>query len=550
MDAEPRLELDQQVEEDTVAALGVGDQARDLPEVGLFLARGRSERGRVDGAVALGEDAEAAAAEQLAGIVLDPGEVLGALDEDVGHRERGVERQRGVVASGADLLRPDPARDVEQQAAAVALAVDVAGAVEHLLQGRDRELDRPVARRRVPADRGVDRAGVLVLDARRRDPRPVGKLGGVALDGPSGCPLAGGDAVAAGLVALHFDLRVPRLLRAGARRKLRGQLIRRRGGEKSGPQGARRGRKSRTSRLFHRMGGSSGTAEEVIAAIASSSHGVVTRRGLLRAGISGREIDTRIRRGSLIRVHFGVYRAGHAAPNLEARYIAAVLACGDQAVLSGRASGFLWALLKGRPPPPEVTAPTERRVKGISCRECRALDPADLTTCRGIPVTTVPRTLVDLSAPYLPRLWPAPSMRPRFDIGQRRLRSTRSSRGGPTPPAPPSSAPFSAATSRSPSLRSSRASSRCFAPATCPSPAPTSASALAASTAAGPPTGWSSSSTPTAIHASRQAWEEDRRRERLVRARGDEFRRYTWGDVFETPALMLRELRDSCLPHE
>ena len=44
-------------------------------------------------------------------------------------------------------------------------------------------------------------------------------------------------------------------------------------------------------------------------------------------------------------------------------------------------------------------------------------------------------------------------------------------------------------------------------------------------------------------HGSRHAWEEDRRRERLVRASGDEFRRYTWGDVLETPALMLAELR-------
>jgi hypothetical protein len=46
-------------------------------------------------------------------------------------------------------------------------------------------------------------------------------------------------------------------------------------------------------------------------------------------------------------------------------------------------------------------------------------------------------------------------------------------------------------------------------------------------------------------HHSRHAWEEDRRREReaRARARGDEFRRYTYGDVLETPRLMLRELR-------
>jgi very-short-patch-repair endonuclease len=45
-------------------------------------------------------------------------------------------------------------------------------------------------------------------------------------------------------------------------------------------------------------------------------------------------------------------------------------------------------------------------------------------------------------------------------------------------------------------------------------------------------------------HHSRHAWEVDRRREREARARGDEFRRYTFGDVEEWPAWMLSELRE------
>lgn len=44
-------------------------------------------------------------------------------------------------------------------------------------------------------------------------------------------------------------------------------------------------------------------------------------------------------------------------------------------------------------------------------------------------------------------------------------------------------------------------------------------------------------------HHSRYAWEQDRRRELEARARGDEFRRYTYGDVFERPGPMLAELR-------
>ena len=50
------------------------------------------------------------------------------------------------------------------------------------------------------------------------------------------------------------------------------------------------------------------------------------------------------------------------------------------------------------------------------------------------------------------------------------------------------------------------------------------------------------------FHASRHAWERDRRREREAYARGDDFRRYTYGDVFEHPAQMLRELRDMLGP--
>jgi hypothetical protein len=51
-------------------------------------------------------------------------------------------------------------------------------------------------------------------------------------------------------------------------------------------------------------------------------------------------------------------------------------------------------------------------------------------------------------------------------------------------------------------------------------------------------------------HSSRHAWEHDGRREREARARGDEFRRYTYGDVFELPHEMLTELRTLLAGHD
>jgi hypothetical protein len=135
----------------------------------------------VHGADPLRQDSETGAGEDLASAVLDPVEVLGALDEDVCHSECVVKGQGGVVAPASNLLGPDLARDVDQQAAAVALAVDVAGPVKHLLKRGDRQLKRRMARRRVASHRGVDRARVLVLDAGRRDERAIGTLRRVAL---------------------------------------------------------------------------------------------------------------------------------------------------------------------------------------------------------------------------------------------------------------------------------------------------------------------------------------------------------------------------------
>src|SRR4051795_10346588 len=145
------------------------------------------------------------------------------------------------------------------------------------------------------------------------------------------------------------------------------------------------------------MRGKSRTTDEIIAAIARRSHGVVTRVELLDAGLTSREIEVRLARGSLLAVFRGVYRVGHAAPSTKATYIAAVKAAGAGAALRCRAAGYLLRLVRGSAPPPEVTAPGERRIKGVTTVRIRNLDPRDITTVDGIPATTVARTLVDLA---------------------------------------------------------------------------------------------------------------------------------------------------------
>jgi predicted transcriptional regulator of viral defense system len=139
-----------------------------------------------------------------------------------------------------------------------------------------------------------------------------------------------------------------------------------------------------------------GTVERKLARMATRAHGIVDRDELLRAGISATQVRDRMRKGVLIREFPGVYRVGHRAPSVESHYLAAVRACGEGAVLSGRAAAYLWGLIKGRAPSSEVTARTKRRIEGIEVRRARAA--VEATTWRGIPVTTVARTLVDLAA--------------------------------------------------------------------------------------------------------------------------------------------------------
>jgi hypothetical protein len=138
--------------------------------------------------------------------------------------------------------------------------------------------------------------------------------------------------------------------------------------------------------------------EREIARIARGQHGVVTRAQLLGAGLTRAHVRRRIDRGSLLREYPGVYRVGHRAPSIEATYMAAVLACGKGALLSGRAAGHLLGVVKGTPAPPEVTARSERRIEGVRTRRARVSDSRDAWRWRGIPVTTVARTLVELGA--------------------------------------------------------------------------------------------------------------------------------------------------------
>jgi predicted transcriptional regulator of viral defense system len=139
--------------------------------------------------------------------------------------------------------------------------------------------------------------------------------------------------------------------------------------------------------------------ERALAELARRQWGVVSRAQLTTLGLGRGAIERRLRAGRLRRVHRGVYAIGGAALPGEGRHLAAVLACGEGAVLSHVSAAVHWGLLTYEPAEPHVTAPESRAgAPGIRLHRTRSLDARDTSTHRGIPITTLARTLLDLAA--------------------------------------------------------------------------------------------------------------------------------------------------------
>jgi hypothetical protein len=152
----------------------------------------------------------------------------------------------------------------------------------------------------------------------------------------------------------------------------------------------------------HHYGGQSAKrppADETAVRLAAERLGLVDRPTLLRAGLSTRQIDRRIADGRLQPLHPGVYAVGHRCLTADGHRLAAVLAGGAGAVLSHMSAAGAWNLRPARLGAFDVTIAgggRSRRVTGIRSHRCR-LAPDDVTVLRGIPITTVARTLLDVA---------------------------------------------------------------------------------------------------------------------------------------------------------
>jgi very-short-patch-repair endonuclease len=123
----------------------------------------------------------------------------------------------------------------------------------------------------------------------------------------------------------------------------------------------------------------------------------------LALGYSRQRLRTYLVNGILHPRFPGVYAVGQPRLTQHGLWMAAVLACGEGALLSHRDAGRLHGLLRGAGSGPiHVTAPRRHRLEGIRCHWTRNPHPRDATVVDAIPVTTWARTALDLATLLAP----------------------------------------------------------------------------------------------------------------------------------------------------
>lgn len=141
------------------------------------------------------------------------------------------------------------------------------------------------------------------------------------------------------------------------------------------------------------------TPDAHVARIAARQHGMVSVVQLREQGLSDTAIRARVQAGRLHHVHRGVYAVGHVPRTFAARCMAAILACGEGAVVSRRSAAALWLLLDPHRGPVHVSVPGRNgraRREEILLHRCPSLTAEQTRAVDRIPVTSPARTISDL----------------------------------------------------------------------------------------------------------------------------------------------------------
>lgn len=128
-------------------------------------------------------------------------------------------------------------------------------------------------------------------------------------------------------------------------------------------------------------------------------HGVVARRQLLARGLSATAVRHRVATGRLFPLWRGVYAVGRPDVGRRGLWMAAVMSCGDTALLSHGAAASLWGLEIGSAGIDVVVpASVVRDRPGIRVHRRTAWKEIRRCVVDGIPVTDIVSTLLDLAS--------------------------------------------------------------------------------------------------------------------------------------------------------
>jgi hypothetical protein len=144
--------------------------------------------------------------------------------------------------------------------------------------------------------------------------------------------------------------------------------------------------------------------DRAAAELATSQDGVISLEQLLELGLSLKAIEYRLEVGRLHPILPGVYAVGHRVVSWRGRLMAAVLWAGG-ALVSHRSAAALWEVLPSQRFRIDVVVPRKspRSRREVQVHQSRLIHPDDRGVIGGIPVTSLPRTMLDLAEVERPR---------------------------------------------------------------------------------------------------------------------------------------------------